>query len=152
MTASIQNSFSSLRVLERAVRDFKTVDEMSAEEKLAHVEILLDSLRKCLLSLAGQVRFYQSAKGPGRALIITHNDGRQEVLSGQQVEALCLRCPEDSQDAVVYGNRAALNAISAALSELGHSHEGPASVVELAVAFAVAGDPPEAKRQPEYAK
>lgn len=141
MTASIQNSFSAYFVLERTMKEFAEFHpERSAEEKLAHVEVLLDSLLKCLGSLAAQVRFYESVKGPGRALVVTNedgstarnDDGTPKTIDGQQVETLCLALPDQLHDAVVYGKRAALLSIAEALITKGHPVTGPFEIYQHA--------------------
>lgn len=141
MTASIQNAFSAYFVLERGLKEFEEFHPgQSAEEKLAHVEVLLDSLLKCLNSLAAQVRFYESVKGPGRALVVTNedgstarnDDGTPKTIDGQQVETLCLALPDQLHDAVVYGRRAALLAIAEALTTKGHQVTGPFEIYQHA--------------------
>ncbi|MBG6205414.1 hypothetical protein IWQ49_000058 [Labrenzia sp. EL_126] len=128
MTASIQNTRSSFAVLKKGIAWFKSNTKQTPQERVWHVEILLDSFEKCMESLAAQIRFYQSAKSPTRALLIKHEDGRSEYLSGQCVETLCLHLPDQSQDVVVYGKPTALRELAKALSQSGERVTGPHSI------------------------
>lgn len=128
MTASVENTLSAIRVLESALDKFETVQGPPPEElpnTAFHLKILLNSVRKCFESLAAQIRFYQSAKSPTRALLVTHEDGRSEYLSGQSVETLCLHLPDQPQDVVVYGKPTALRALAKALSQSSQRVTGP---------------------------
>lgn len=140
MTASIRNTVSSFKMLKKGIAWFKLNKAMPAEDRVWHVEILLDSFEKCMDSLAAQIRFYQSAKSPTRALMIEHDDGSTEVLSGQKVQSLCLHVPGQPQDHVIYGKPEALRAIASALAATGQTVTGPAPLHEHAGLFA--GNPP----------
>ncbi|CTQ53570.1 hypothetical protein LP7551_02094 [Roseibium album] len=134
MTAGIQNSNSSYFVLKRALEEFSEHhNDMPPEDKLEHVEILLDSVSKCLASLTAQVRFYESAKGVGRALLVENDDGSHDHISGQLVEALRLPLPNLQEDAVIYGRPDALRAVSTALGAQNWPATGPAPIHDLAL-------------------
>ncbi|MEO1110503.1 MAG: hypothetical protein AAFX90_21565 [Pseudomonadota bacterium] len=132
LTASTQNTSSSFKMLKKGIEWFKSNKDLPAEERVWYVEILLDSFEKCMDSLAAQIRFYKSAKSPTRALTVTHNDGREEFVSGQKVQTLCLHLPGSAEDAVVFGKPEALNAIADALAAAGHKISGPAAIHEHA--------------------
>ncbi|QFT31780.1 hypothetical protein FIV00_14910 [Labrenzia sp. THAF82] len=147
MTASIQNTASSLKVLLNGLKWFCEATHEPIEKRVEYLEILADSSHKCFASVAAQIRFYQSAKSPTRALIVTHEDGRQEYVHGQQVETLVLAQPDKAEDAVVYGKPEALKAIRAALAANGHTVTGPANIHDLSAQVAEAAvasiDPPD---------
>lgn len=132
LTASTQNTSSSFKMLKKGVEWFKSNKHIPAEERVWYIEVLLDSFEKCMDSLAAQIRFYQSAKSPTRALTVTHKDGREEFVSGQKVQTLCLHLPGSAEDAVVFGKPEALNAIADALAAAGHKISGPAAIHEHA--------------------
>ena len=140
MTASIQNANSSFHILDRTLRQ---LDDLSAEEKLWHLEHLLDSLWKCLKSQSAQIRFYESAKHTGRALLVENGDGSHDVISGQRVEALRLPLPNLQEDAVIFGNADALKMVAVALSSLDWPSDGPAQLTDLANQLAEKANPPD---------
>lgn len=132
MTASIENSHSSYCLLECALADFQRQEgDMSAEQKIQHITILMDSIKKCLQSLSSQVRFYESAKGAGRAFAVEHEDGTTEYVTGQSVKALRLPLPNLEKDAVIYGSEEALKAVASALGEKSWPSSGPAILADL---------------------
>lgn len=132
MTASTGNTRRSFEMLKKGIAWFNERKDLSADDRVWHVENLLDSFEKCMDSLAAQIRFYQSAKSPTRALMVAHDDGSTEVLSGQKVETLCLHVPGQPEDHVIYGKPAALAAIAGALAATGQTVTGPAPVHEHA--------------------
>lgn len=136
MTASIRNTVSSFKMLKKGIAWFNQNKAMPSEDRVWHVEILLDSFEKCMDSLAAQIRFYQSAKSPTRALMIEKDDGSTEVLSGQKVQSLCLHMPGQPQDHVIYGEPEALQAIASALAATGQTVTGPAPLHEHAALLA----------------
>lgn len=147
MTASIQNTWSSFKVLLAGLKAFRDATHLSIEDRYEMLWPLTDSFHKCLVSLSAQIRFYQSAKSPTRALIVTHEDGSQEYVQGQQVETLVLAQPDKAEDAVIYGKPEALKAIRAALAANGHTVTGPANIHTLSAQVAEAAvasiDPPD---------
>jgi len=157
MTASVQNSRSSLKVLQNGLKWFREATGETVEERVRMLETLARSFEKCLDSLAAQIRFYQSAKSPTRALCVTHPDGRQEHLHGCQVEALCLPLPGKAEDAVIYGKPQALAALAEALESAGRTAIGPAPIHDLArrlgeAACQGAEDPPVAGKAKAHAR
>lgn len=140
VTASIRNTVSSFKMLKKGIAWFNQNKALPAEDRVWHVEILLDSFEKCMDSLAAQIRFYQSAKSPTRALMIEKDDGSTEVLSGQTVQSLCLHVPGQPEDHVIYGKPEALEAIASALAANGQTVTGLAPVHEHAEQLA--GNPP----------
>ncbi|WP_299481994.1 hypothetical protein [uncultured Roseibium sp.] len=136
MTASIRNTVSSFKMLKKGIAWFNENKHLPADDRIWHVEILLDSFEKCMESLAAQIRFYQSAKSPTRALIVTHDDGSEEVVSGQKVQSLCLHVSGQEEDHVIYGKPEALAAIAEALAKSGKTVTGPAPVDEHAAQLA----------------
>ncbi|MET1410731.1 hypothetical protein ABVF61_00585 [Roseibium sp. HPY-6] len=136
MTASLQNTRSSFQMLKKGIAWFNGNKHLPAEDRVWHVEILLDSFEKCMESLAAQIRFYQSAKSPTRTLVVTHDDGREEVVSGQKVQSLCLHGLDEEEDHVIYGKPEALAAIAEALAGNGKTVTGPAPVHEHAAQLA----------------
>ena len=141
MTASVQNSNSAMFILQRALDDFRECTEMTAEEKLVHVEILMDSAWKCLSSMAAQIRFYESAKSNTRAIAARRSDGGDEYISGLDLLALRLPLPNLEQDAVVYGTETTLSILSKALEAVSWPSNGPADRRELALELAEASTP-----------
>lgn len=140
MTASIRNTVSSFKMLKKGIAWFNDNKHLPAEDRVWHVEILLDSFEKCMESLAAQIRFYQSAKSPTRALVVEHDDGSVEHVSGQKVQSLCLHLPGQPEDHVIYGKPEALAAIAETLTASGKTVTGPAPVHEHAAQLA--GNPP----------
>lgn len=136
MTASIRNTVSSFKMLKKGIAWFNENKHLRADDRVWHVEILLDSFEKCMESLAAQIRFYQSAKSPTRALVVTHDDGREEIVSGQIVQSLCLHAPGQEEDHVIYGKPEALTAIAEALAASGKTVTGPAPLHEHAAQLA----------------
>lgn len=132
MTANVQNTSSSFYVLERALKDFSETEEMSAEAKLKHIAILMDSFRKCMNSLAAQVRHYESAKNTGRALIVENENGDYEIVDGMQMNLLSLPLPNTEQDAVIYGRPEILTIVSKALTMIDWPSLGPGTSKEIA--------------------
>ncbi|MEO0955761.1 MAG: hypothetical protein AAFY12_12265 [Pseudomonadota bacterium] len=150
MTASVKNTLSAIRVLEQALREAES-RQGPPKEGLCHafnLGTLLNSVRKCVDSLAAQIRFYQSAKSPTRALIVTHDDGREEYVSGQKVQTLCLHIPDMAEDAVIFGKPEALSAIAAALAASGKHVSGPAPIHDLAKQLGATAPGAERQRQP----
>jgi len=131
MTASVQNSRSSLKVLKNGLKWFREATDETPEDRVWMVETLVDSLEKCLDSLSAQIRFYHSAKSPTRALAVIHPDGSQEYVHGAAVEALHLPQPGKCEDAVIYGKPEALAAIAAILQSAGQPASGPAPLHDL---------------------
>ncbi|MEQ8784209.1 MAG: hypothetical protein RIE06_31465 [Roseibium album] len=136
MTASIRNTVSSFKMLKKGIAWFNQNKDLPAEDRVWHVEILLDSFEKCMESLNAQIRFYQSAKSPTRALMIEKDDGSTEVLCGQKVETLCLHVPGRPENHVIYGKPAALQAIADALAATSQTVTGPAPLHEHAAQLA----------------
>jgi len=144
VTASIQNTASSFKMLKKAVSWFRKATDRPVDERVWHIEIQLDSFEKCMTSLTAQIRFYQSAKSPTRALIITEADGSERHVSGQSVETLCLHLPGEPEDAVVYGKPETLKRIAAALEAHGKTVTGPAPIADHAAKLGEA--PPETEK------
>ena len=132
MTASIQNSWSAFKVLKNGLKWFREATDETPEHRAWMLETLVDSIQKCLASLEAQIRFYQSAKGVGRAYWIVQPDGTEEHVSGQQLQTLVLELPDADQDAVIHGKPEALAAVAAALATGGHSTHGPANLHDIA--------------------
>lgn len=149
MTASVQNSRSSLKVLKNGLKWFREATDETPEYRVWMVETLVDSLEKCLDSLAAQIRFYHSAKSPTRALAVSHPDGSQQYVHGAAVEALHLPQPGKCEDAVIYGKPEALAAIAAALEIKGCPVSGPAPLNELACSLSEAEPKDHSKHREE---
>ncbi|QFT00523.1 hypothetical protein FIV06_24050 [Labrenzia sp. THAF191b] len=132
MTASIQNSWSAFKVLKNGLKWFREATHETPEYRVWMLETLVDSIQKCLASLEAQIRFYQSAKGVGRAYWIVQPDGTEEHVSGQQLQTLVLELPNADLDAVIHGKPEALAAVAAALAVAGHSTHGPANLHDIA--------------------
>jgi len=108
-----------IKLFERAGRNISLTDQGAR---------MLPDITRGMDSLAAQIRFYQSAKSPTRALMIEKDDGSTEILSGQKVQSLCLHMPGQPQDHVIYGKPEALAAIASALAATGQTVTGPAPV------------------------
>ncbi|WP_297842838.1 hypothetical protein [uncultured Roseibium sp.] len=134
MTASTRNTRSAFKVLNRAFTWFKTRTDRPIEDRAWMLEICTDSALKCLASLEAQIRFYQSAKGVGRAYWIQNPDGTEHYVRGQQLQTLVLELPGAEQDAVIHGKPEALAAVADALATGGHSTHGPANLHDIAAA------------------
>lgn len=150
MTASIQNTLSAIEVLEKALEGYETQHGAPRHELLTYhfqIRILLNSVRKCFESLAAQIRFYQSAKGTGRSLIV---EDTNEVINGQLVHALCVPLPGQSEDAVIYGKPAALKAVADALKANDQPFAGPSPIHDLARQLADTASPPDTEKEKEH--
>jgi hypothetical protein len=140
MTANPQNTGSAIAMLQKALaysRD-KTVP---AADRLFHLEIQIDSVLKCFVSLAAQIRNYNSGKATSRSIALRHPDGREEYVSGLALEALRLPLPDLEQDFIIYGKPAALRAVAAALNSRGWPSNGPAQLDALTTELARAAAP-----------
>lgn len=147
MATSVKNTLSSIRVLEDALDDFENTHgppPKSLPDMAFHLRILLNSVRKCVAGLARQIRFYESAKSPTRALIVEHPDGSAEYVSGQTVVTLCLHLPSQSQDVVVFGKPEALASLASELATSGMQITGPLPALEHAQLLGRNAEKPEA--------
>jgi hypothetical protein len=145
MTASIPNTRSSLDMLLKGLKWFREAKDVPVGERVWMLETLADSAEKCFASVKAQIRFYQSAKGVGRAYMVPDGNGGHRYVSGQLLETLVMHRPGQDTDAVIHGKPEALAAIAAALTEAGHAVAGPAPIHDLARQIAEAATPPEAK-------
>lgn len=133
MTANIPNTGSAIKMLENALEALdKSPEPRPGTFWQVFLYPYLDSVKKCFVSLAAQIRFYESAKCTTGSLTVTHPCGRQEHLSGRCVEALRLPLPDLEQDFVIYGRPDALRAVAKALDARGWPATGPAPVPALA--------------------
>ena len=135
MTASIENSRSSLKVLLNGLAWFREASDVPVEDRVTMLETLARSFEKCVDSLAAQIRFYESAKGTGRAYWIKQEDGSETHVDGQQLATLRLALPGAEHDAVIHGKPEALAAVAAVLSGNGHTVTGPAGLHDIAAAL-----------------
>jgi hypothetical protein len=147
MTASIDNTIRSMRILEKALAEYQREAETLSKAQWRFVfdlATLLNSTRKCFESLAAQLRFYEGATNHGRALI--DDDGT--VIRGMAVEVLHIPVPGAERDAVIYGRADALAFVKEALEERSHQATGPGKIEDIARQLADSPEPTDQKALP----
>lgn len=101
MTASVKNALSALENLDSGLREL-------GHERLRSVS---DVVRKCILSLASQIDFYESAKAPLTSLIVEEDGKEARHVTGMKMEAFSIA----GTDHVIYGKPDAIAAVRALL-------------------------------------
>jgi hypothetical protein len=154
VTASIQNTASAIKMLQKALDALdKTPEPLPGRFWQTFLFPYLDSVQKCFVSLAAQIRFYESAKSTGRALLVENEDGSHQLIDGRLVHALAVPQTNTPEPVVIYGKPDALRAVAAALQSHGWPSNGPAPLKELAQELAEAAlkdwkDPDRCPMQP----
>ncbi|MEJ8474482.1 hypothetical protein [Roseibium algae] len=114
MTASIGNA-------KRAIELLTTHAKMLTEQhKLRDLMILIDSVRKCMDSLASQLAFYEGIKSPLRTMQVAQPDGACKTVSAMELIALDL----PGSDHKVYGKPEAIAALKALLATPDQPEQG----------------------------
>ncbi|MBS8259754.1 hypothetical protein DYI23_05935 [Roseibium polysiphoniae] len=108
MTASTDNARRSLALLRHSV---EAVSKELGHERILH---LMNSVEKCLESLASQVSFYEGIKSPLRSIVVQHPNGFPERISAMELKALRLADTPHT----LYGSSEALAALAAQLARL----------------------------------